>query len=141
MLRIDAAYADAALAQAIDALPTLPDAEVPGAVALALRLAGDTPGAAEPAVRAARRAVGARGAAATLGMLQTLAFAVTQHPAAAAAYVAAVAADAAAAAIRRRRRKRCRRRSRRLWRRRRVVWSTCSHKRRRGRLGRRWRHP
>jgi hypothetical protein len=96
MLHIEPVFAEATLTEALASLPRLPPAELPGALALVMRLAGESEDVVEPTVAAVRSALRALGSNVSLGLLQTLAFSVLQHPDLAAVYVRTVAEEAAA---------------------------------------------
>lgn len=79
MFQIAQPVAAPALKEAVASLPTLPQRELPGAIALVAKLANEVPSSAPAAVRAIRERVAALGHNAPLCVLQALCLAVIQH--------------------------------------------------------------
>lgn len=79
MFQVAAPIAAPALKEAVASLPTLPQRELPGAIALIAKLANEVPGAAAAAMHAVRERVAGLGQGVPLCVLQALCLAVIQH--------------------------------------------------------------
>jgi hypothetical protein len=90
-LEFDPSFAECMLVDTLADLASLPQSELPGAIALAARVAGDSQEAAAKCARAARAAVHAHGHDVSLASLQTLSLVALQYDSIAEALLADIA--------------------------------------------------